>query len=459
MKTLLAIFLFAIEVCYAQLIPHIVSITSSKDSVLADEAFTVTYSLKCPAGYIYIGLNEGYFESIGKDRWEGEIKDDETKTVTFTVKLKESAKAGIQKKVPLSIGFSYTPFGEKISAETSEGIIIIVTDFKEMKDKINKVIKGNMNKVNNINNINIYPTNTNKLPLNKRLIIDTTIPRQEYLRSVVNDDFQISKVYSSPIESEYEKIKSDKPIVEMNELLPTTYILQFYASNISFRNEKNQKLPWQYYTVQIWGLQSTDDQYPVTIVQQTIENSTTGGFTISTTADYPYYQLVFLLESSIYIALSPPDSWNGVADMYPFSFGLFYETVPKPIQDTQYNVPDPDVAGNTELYKVLNICDSVKQGFKFVKDKSGDIPSSTLILFNENITAQTIPTSFSTSASLGGTNYPVLYIRNEDWNKAKTILHEYGHVIQSSFGTVPPEAGGSHILGIRYNPQLAYSEG
>lgn len=179
MKTFFAIFLFAMQVCYAQIIPHTVTIVALKDSVLADEVFTVTYSLKCPAGYVYIGIQEGYFETIGMDRWEGEIKDDETKTVTFTVKLKESSKIGIQEIVPLGIGFSYKPFGEKISGGDGafDGIIITISDFKEMKSKINKVIKRKMNKVNGNNNITIYPTGKHKLPLNKQLVIDTTVSR------------------------------------------------------------------------------------------------------------------------------------------------------------------------------------------------------------------------------------------------------------------------------------------
>lgn len=187
MKTFFAIFLFTIEVCYAQLIPHTASITTTKDSIFADEVFNVTYSLMCPAGYIYIGLNDDYFEAIGKDRWEGEIKDDQTITVMFTVKIKERMKAGIQEKAPLSIGFSYHPFGERISAEYSKSILISITDLREMKEKINKMINGRTNKINdtnNINNNNLYPIplDTNIPMLKKTIIGDTTFPRHEYLR-------------------------------------------------------------------------------------------------------------------------------------------------------------------------------------------------------------------------------------------------------------------------------------
>lgn len=192
MKTLLVVFLFAFEVCYAQFIPHTATITTSKDSILADEAFNVTYSLKCPAGYIYIGLNDDYFEAIGKDRWEGEITDDQTITVMFTVKLKERMKAGIQEKAPLSIGFSYHPFGKRISAEYSKSILITITDLREMKSKINKVIKGKMNKVNGINNIdlNFYPIDcdSNIPSLKKTVVRDTTFPKLEPLRTLPNYD-------------------------------------------------------------------------------------------------------------------------------------------------------------------------------------------------------------------------------------------------------------------------------
>ena len=193
MKTLLVLFLFAFEVCYAQLIPHTASITASKDSILADETFNVTYSLiECLPGYIYIGVGDGYFETIGRDRWEGEIKDGETKTVVFTVKLKERAKAGIQEKAPLSIGFSYHPFGERISPEISDVVIITITDFIEMKDKVTKIKKGDTNKVNGINNIdlNFYPVtgDSNSPSLKKTVIRDTTFPKLESLRISPNED-------------------------------------------------------------------------------------------------------------------------------------------------------------------------------------------------------------------------------------------------------------------------------
>ena len=54
MKNLLSIILFVIKVSFGQSIPHDATLTASKDSILSDETFLVTYILDCPPGYIYI---------------------------------------------------------------------------------------------------------------------------------------------------------------------------------------------------------------------------------------------------------------------------------------------------------------------------------------------------------------------------------------------------------------------
>ena len=142
-NVLLIILLSIIEVCYAQFIPHKASITPSKNAVLSSETFTVTYSLTEVQGYIYIGVQTGHFEVIGKDRWEGYIKIGETVTVTFIVKLKESSLAWIEKKVSLGIGFSRKSFGERIGSYGEfKSVLITITDFNELKYKI----KGELEK-------------------------------------------------------------------------------------------------------------------------------------------------------------------------------------------------------------------------------------------------------------------------------------------------------------------------
>ena len=136
MKTIVFFLLVTTEICYAQMIPHKATITTSKDSILSNETFTVTYSLTGVKGYVYIGVKEGFFETIGKDRWEGKINEGETKTVAFTVKLKESGKRWIHKNVLLIIGFSYKPFGKKVWDGIFDDVRIRIIDFKEMKFKI-----------------------------------------------------------------------------------------------------------------------------------------------------------------------------------------------------------------------------------------------------------------------------------------------------------------------------------
>jgi len=136
MKYMFLIFLFAIQICFAQFIPHEATLTASKDSIMSNEAFTVTYSLTGVQGHVYIGLKWGFFRPIGNDRWEGEIKPEETKTVTFTVKLKESAKKWVRKKVPLDVGFSHKPFSKRVLDGVFTDVYVNIIDFKEMKSKV-----------------------------------------------------------------------------------------------------------------------------------------------------------------------------------------------------------------------------------------------------------------------------------------------------------------------------------
>jgi len=119
---------------------------------------------------------------------EGAYKN-ETKKVTFTVKLREGyKKAWIKERYPLAVGFSYKPFREKILGEGEfESIIIKITDFKEYKPKTNGVIEENdssesINKTNGFNNININnPSilNINTPRIRKTFSEDPNVPKQE----------------------------------------------------------------------------------------------------------------------------------------------------------------------------------------------------------------------------------------------------------------------------------------
>ncbi len=171
MRTILFVFLISVELCYAQIIPHEASLTVSKDSVLSTEEFIVTYSFTGLAeAYIYIGVQYGYFETIGKDRWEGKIKEGETKKITFTLKLKESSKAEIEQKVPLAIGFSYTPFDEKILRGTFESVFITIIDFNEFKSKNEKVNCNNKGDLVGL----VIDGNTNKPVMDAYVFIEGT---------------------------------------------------------------------------------------------------------------------------------------------------------------------------------------------------------------------------------------------------------------------------------------------
>ena len=82
----------------------------------------------------YMVVKDNYFESAAKDRWEGEIKEGETKSITFILRLKQYTQEVYRRpKYPLEVGFSYKRFGDKIlGGGEFNSIIIKVIDYKEI---------------------------------------------------------------------------------------------------------------------------------------------------------------------------------------------------------------------------------------------------------------------------------------------------------------------------------------
>ena len=152
--------LLSVGVSYAQIIPHTATISASKDSVYSTEIFTVTYTLTHIEGYFHIGLR-GNFETIGTDRWEGFVKDNEITRVSFKVKLKEKA-LHLRKKQRIYVGFSYGPFGEKVIGAHYKIIPITIIDYEKSKKRINGEMTGNnttqtTNSSNQTINVTIIP--------------------------------------------------------------------------------------------------------------------------------------------------------------------------------------------------------------------------------------------------------------------------------------------------------------
>jgi hypothetical protein len=175
MKKILFIFLLTIGFGYAQQYQHSASIKVLKDSISSNETFTATYSISEIGGYIYIGVQNGRFETIGTDRWEGEIKLGETKTVTFTVKIKENWKAELNKKVALRIGFSFRPFGEFINDGVFDEVIIKITDYDELKQ-----INESKKKLNKTGMNNVGELHWSDSIINNNYIPDTTVHIQQH---------------------------------------------------------------------------------------------------------------------------------------------------------------------------------------------------------------------------------------------------------------------------------------
>lgn len=132
MKKLIFIFLCTIGICFAQFIGHTATISTSLDSVRSDEVFTVTYTLTdIPPNRVYIAMRADDWEFVGDNKWEGNISENESIIVKFQVKLKEST---IREYVPVSVGFSYSPFinGELYQGQYKSTTIKII-DYSEIK--------------------------------------------------------------------------------------------------------------------------------------------------------------------------------------------------------------------------------------------------------------------------------------------------------------------------------------
>jgi len=454
MRYILLILLFAISVSYAQFIPHEATLTASKDSIMSDETFTVTYSLTGVQGHVYIGLKWGFFEPIGSDRWDGIIKLGDTKTVTFTVRLKENAKKWVHKKVPLDVGFSYKPFGKRVLDGVFSDVYVNLIDFKEITSNIK--LNEQLRKTSSTQNVALYPVSIKVktyLPdpfSPKAEYFTANIPKHNFIKNSDNfSDLNTRKVFNN----------SFKLRTKNNNVL-TSYTIEYSASYVSYSDASNYIQPWQYYTVEILGLQSPNDQNPVVLAQQIISASSTGGFDISTTLDYPYYQCVLALEGPVYLAFEPDANWNGSNSTNISEYGIGTQPMANPYADSYITINDPDITDNSDLQKVLNICSDISKGYTYVKNKSNYSPGPSLVFFNSLISTNTIGASFTTKGSINNINYPTLYITDHDWNLNYVVLHEYGHAIQILVaGGLPPEGGGTHALGIRYNPQLAFAEG
>ena len=255
-----------VGVSYAQIIPHTATISASKDSVYSTEIFTVTYTLTHIEGYFYIGLR-GNFETIGTDRWEGFVKDNEITRVSFKVKLKEKA-LPLSKKQRIYVGFSYGPFGEKVIGAHYKIIPITIIDNERLKKLKNDTKMGNSTvQSNNSATVTITigsgQVTTSAIPMEtKTFEIDTT-KSLDYFPSIdepqkslkINPDSIKSSKDTTVFNSSYDHGNSSTLAISIT----------FTANAYTFRNATGAQLPWQHFLVRLQGLNSQNDTSPTLI--------------------------------------------------------------------------------------------------------------------------------------------------------------------------------------------------
>jgi parallel beta-helix repeat protein len=450
MKKLIFFFLLiVINTCQAQRYPAETTITASKDSILSDEVFSVTYSITTSSGYYYIGVVDDYFETIGNDRWEGEMKDGETKTITFNVKLKEAAKKSVGRSALLSIGFSLKPFGEIINGSHNTSLFIKIIDYDKFKQKYTPDTTVTINEGFRIITVPLFP---HDVQTGKTFKPDTTKPRIENL--IFINQRLIEKTKNIQYENE-QIMNFDNFVSSSSTKALQSYTIRYSATSLSYINESGQTRYLSNFTVVILGLQTSGDTNPVILSQQVIENSATGSFLISTDQSYPYYQCALYLDCPVFTAIRCPDTWNGQTELSQI-YGVSTSPESNPNQNAEYQLTDP-VWSNDDFSKILSICSRVADGNNFVTSKTSEKPTQVLVIYNQNNSV--LNNSYTTEYTDGTNNWPGIYIKNDVWKNIATTLHEYGHAIQMLYAKMPPESGGRHVLGIRYNSQLAYSEG
>lgn len=160
MKTILLFLLLITNLCLAQMYPCKMSIVSSKDSVLSTEEFTVTFSLSEVEDYVYIGVDPGQCEAIGSDRWEGEIKAGETKTVSFRLKLSKEASESrfISNTISVYVSWGREPFGKYvIRGLGTESVLIKLKDYAELRKRNTEKAEKSLKKDGNIIRLQVKP--------------------------------------------------------------------------------------------------------------------------------------------------------------------------------------------------------------------------------------------------------------------------------------------------------------
>ncbi len=119
--------------CLAQSVRHTANLTPSTPEISSSETFTVTYELSDVEGYVYVGIVEEVFDVIGSKRWEGSINLGETIRREFTLRLKPSMLLYVDRKIPVVVQFSGSPFGEKVFNGVSTVTSVKLVDYEEIQ--------------------------------------------------------------------------------------------------------------------------------------------------------------------------------------------------------------------------------------------------------------------------------------------------------------------------------------
>ena len=106
--------------------------TSAKTAILSTEILQAKCVISRDVGHFYVGVESGYWNVIGEDRWEIDLKEGEQKEIHFAVKLVTSPISTVPERVPLTVRVGTDPFKKAVIGFWGFGTQITILDSQQL---------------------------------------------------------------------------------------------------------------------------------------------------------------------------------------------------------------------------------------------------------------------------------------------------------------------------------------
>ena len=106
----------------------------AKTAILSTEILQAKCVISRDVGHFYVGVESGYWNVIGEDRWEIDLKEGEQKEIHFAVKLVTSPISTVPERVPLTVRVGTDPFKKAVIGFWGFGTQITILDSQQLTD-------------------------------------------------------------------------------------------------------------------------------------------------------------------------------------------------------------------------------------------------------------------------------------------------------------------------------------